>query len=244
MPLLDKYDIYQHVMDYWVTTMQDDAYVVTADGWKAVTARILEKDKKGKSKDKGWSCDLIPKEFMVARFFAKDRARIEELSSQVDSTGSEISELEEEHGGEDGAFSELDKINAANINARLKQIKGDKSARDEAAVLNAWTKLKAQEGELKKQLKTAEQSLDQKAYARYTTLKEADIKSIVVDDKWMGALDTAIHSEMDRISQALTQRVKDLAERYESPLPDLTDKVAEMEAKVQSHLERMGFSWK
>ena len=29
----------------------------------------------------------------------------------------------------------------------------------------------------------------------------------------------AIHGEMDRISQALTERVKELAERYETPLP-------------------------
>ena len=40
-----------------------------------------------------------------------------------------------------------------------------------------------------------------------------------MDDKWLAALDAAIHGEMDRISQALTQRVKELAERYETPMP-------------------------
>ena len=57
-------------------------------------------------------------------------------------------------------------------------------------------------------------------------------------------LDAAIHGEMDRISQQLTQRVKELAERYESALPEGTNLVEELEAKVNSHLERMGFAWK
>ena len=65
----------------------------------------------------------------------------------------------------------------------------------------------------------------------------------MVDDKWLAAIEAAISGEMDRISQALTQRVKELAERYETPLPELTTRVAEMEVKVNRHLERMGFTW-
>jgi len=55
--------------------------------------------------------------------------------------------------------------------------------------------------------------------------------------------DTAFHSEMDRISQVLSQRLTELVERYETPLPNMTSKVDELEAKVNRHLERMGFSW-
>jgi type I restriction enzyme M protein len=66
---------------------------------------------------------------------------------------------------------------------------------------------------------------------------------LVVDDKWLAALSTAIHGEMDRISQALTQRVKELADRYDTPAPQMTDSVAELEAKVNLHLAKMGFVW-
>jgi len=31
-PLIDHYDVYQHLMDYWAQTMQDDAYLIAADG--------------------------------------------------------------------------------------------------------------------------------------------------------------------------------------------------------------------
>ena len=43
-PLIDKYDVYQHLMDYWAETMQDDCYAIAADGWKAETYRVIEKE--------------------------------------------------------------------------------------------------------------------------------------------------------------------------------------------------------
>ena len=243
-PLIDKYDVYQHLMDYWAATMQDDCYLIAVDGWKAETYRVIETDKKGKEKDKGWACDLIPKPLIVARYYAMEQAAIDQLAAELESVAARLAELEEEHGGDDGAFSELEKVNKANVAARLKEIKGDKEAKDEAAVLNAWLKLNADEADLKKRLKDFDADLDAKAYAHYPKLTEAEIKALAVDDKWLAALDRDIHGEMDRISQALTQRVKELAERYETPLPRMASRVAELEAKVNRHLEKMGFAWK
>ena len=48
---------------------------------------------------------------------------------------------------------------------------------------------------------------------------------------------------MDRISQALTSRVRILSERYETPMPQQVRTVAELEDAVNRHLKRMGFSW-
>ena len=239
--LIDKYAVYQHLMDYWATTMQDDCYLIAADGWKADTYRIVETNKKGKEVDKGWACDLVPKQLIVNRYFAVQQAAILEQESALESVAAQMAEMEEEHGGDDGAFAELDKVNKANVTARLKEIKHDKDAKDEAAALNAWLKLCTQEADLKKVLKEAEAELDTLAYAQYPKLAEAEIKSLVVEDKWLAAIAADIHSEMDRISQALTQRVKELAERYETPLPTLTSKVAELSAKVAAHLKQMGF---
>ena len=114
----------------------------------------------------------------------------------------------------------------------------------EADILFAWIELNNRETQIKKALKDAEAELDAKACAQYPKLREDEIKTLVVEDKWLAALADAIHGEMDRISQALTQRVKELAERYETPLPENVRKVAELEKKVNRHLERMGFSWK
>jgi len=243
-PLIDNYDIYQHLMDYWAATMQDDCYLIDTDGWKAETYRIIETDKKGKQKDKGWTCDLIPKELIVTRYFAKEQDSIDKLSSELESMTSQITDIEEENSGEEGAFSELDKVNKGNVTARLKEIKGDPDAKDEAVVLNEWLNLSTKEAEIQKRLKDAKSALDKKAYNQYPKLTEAEIKTMIVDNKWLTTLDTTIHGEMDRISQALSQRVKELAERYETPMPNMISSVADWEAKVNRHLERMGFAWK
>jgi len=83
--------------------------------------------------------------------------------------------------------------------------------------------------------------LDALAYDKYPALTEAEIKALVVDDKWLAAIAAAIHGEMDRISQTLTRRVKELAERYETPLPQLEQKVKNLAVKVEAHLAKMGF---
>ncbi len=242
-PLIDPYDIYQHLLDYWDELMQDDCYLIAADGWKAETYRVIEKTKQGKEKDKGWACDLIPKPLIVARFYGKAQAEIDQLAADLESVTARMTELVEEHGGEDGAFAELDKVTKANVAARLKEIKGDKEAKDEAGALNDWLKQNTEEADLKRRVKDAEAALDAKAYAHYPRLSEVEIKALVVDDKWLAALDAAIHGEMDRVSQQLTQRVKELGDRYERPLPEMIGRVAELEARVNRHLERMGFSW-
>jgi len=242
-PLIDPYDLYQHLMDYWAETLQDDCYLIAADGWQAETSRILVQDKRGKERDKGWTCDLIPKALIVARYFAEEQAAIDQLAADLEGVTARRTELEEEHGGEEGVFAELDKVNKASVAARLKESKGGDDALDEAAVLNGWLKLNREEAALKKRIKGAEAALDAQAYAQYPKLTEAEIQTLVVDDKWLAALDAALHNEMDRVSQQLTRRVKELAERYETPLPKLSDRVAELEAKVNGHLERVGFAW-
>ncbi|MGA9762006.1 MAG: type I restriction-modification system subunit M [Gaiellaceae bacterium] len=240
-PLLDPYDIYQHLMDYWAETMQDDCYLIAADGWKAETSRIVEITKKGTEKDKGWICDLVPKELVVARYFAEEQAAIDQLTAELEGVEARLAELEEEQGGEDGAFADFEKVAKAGVAARLKEIKGDADARDEAAALSDWLKLDSEKAGLKKRLKGAEAALDAQVYDRYPMLGEAEIKTLVVDDKWLAALDVDIHGEMDSVSQQLTQRVKELAERYETPLSKMASRVAELEAEVNRHLDRMGF---
>jgi type I restriction enzyme M protein len=240
-PLIDKYDVYQHLMDYWAATMQDDCYLIAADGWKAATYRVIETNKKGKEVDKGWTCDLVPKQLVVDRYFAAQQAAIHEQETALENVTAQMTEMEEEHGGVDGAYAELEKVNKANVNVRLKEIKDDKEAKEEADALNAWLKLCTQEADLKKAIKEAEATLDALCLAKYPKLSEGEIKMLVVEDKWLAAISSAIHGEMDRISQALTQRVKELAERYETPLPQLTERVTELAERVNVHLERMGF---
>ena len=170
--LIDPYAAYQHLMDYWSATMQDDCYIVSVDGWVAKTSRIIETDKKGKTKDKGWTCDLVPKSFIVGRYFAKQQAAIESQQAALETTSASLVELEEEHGGEEGYLGALDKIAKAEISARLKEIKSDKESKDEVAVLEQWLKLNADEADLRRKIREAETALDKLAYEKYPLLTE------------------------------------------------------------------------
>ena len=243
-PLLDAYDIYQHLMDYWAETMQDDCYLIAADGWVAQPARIIETDKKGKTKDKGWACDLIPKPYIVPRFFAEQQAAIEAKQAELEAASASLAELEEEHGGDEGYLGTLDKIAKAEINAQLKKVKGDKEAEDEIAVLKRWLELNDAESSLKRAVKEQESALDQLAYEQYAKLSETDIKTLVIADKWLTHLSAAVQGELDRVSQTLTGRIRQLAERYATPLPKLEGEVAVLAARVEDHLKKMGASWR
>jgi type I restriction enzyme M protein len=102
--LIDRYDIYQHLLDYWAEVMQDDCYLIAAEGWKAQTYRVIEANKKGKEVDKGWLCDLVPKELMVARYFAVEQGSIESQQADLEAVTAQMEELEEEQSG-DGVLS-------------------------------------------------------------------------------------------------------------------------------------------
>jgi len=243
-PLINAYDIYQHLMDYWAEAMQDDAYLLAVDGWEAKTARILETDKKGKTKDKGWTCNLIPKPLIVARYFAKEQTALEAKQAELDAAAAGLAELEEEYCGEEDCLGQLDKIAKAELSARLKEIKGNKEDKDEAGVLKRWLDLAESETVLKRAVKDMDAALDKLAYDKYPKLTVVEIKTLVVDDKWMARLSEAVQGELNRVSQTLTGRICDLAERYAEPLPKLDKELITLSARVEVHLKEMGASWK
>jgi type I restriction enzyme M protein len=242
-PLIDRYDIYQHLMDYWAATMQDDCYLIAADGWKAETSRIIETDKKGKIKDKGWTCDLIPKSLIVARFYAEEQKTIDQLTADLEAVTAKLADLEEEQGGDEGAFAELEKVNRAAVAARLKEIKRESELQDEAAAFSQWMTLCTEEGDLRKRVKEAESLLDAKAYSHYPKLTEAEIKTLVADAKWLSSLDSTLQGEMNRVSHLLTGRLQEISERYGTPMRCISECLAVNELKVSRNLKRMGFAW-
>jgi type I restriction enzyme M protein len=263
-PLIDAYDIFQHLMNYWAETMQDDCYLIAADDWVKVAQprEILKvKDKnnklvwpeehdylKGKRRFKS---DLIPAPILVARYFLKERQAIEAIEAALAALEQQLDETREENSSEEGLLAEVvegegdkQKITTKAVKDRLKAIGNDANFADERDALRAYQALLDRQSDAKARHKTAVEDLDAKIDAKYPKLTEAEVKAVLVEDKWLAALDARIHGEMDRVSQQLTTRLKELAERYEAPLPELTDRVANLETKVNGHLERMGFSWK
>lgn len=135
------------------------------------------------------------------------------------------------------------KISKKAVAARLKEIGGDADFDDERKALENYAALLDQQADVKSRLKAAQDALEAKVAAKYGKLTEAEIKTLVVDDKWLAQLAADVQSELERVSQALTGRIRQLADRYAAPLPQLTEDVKTLAARVDEHLKKMGAVW-
>jgi type I restriction enzyme M protein len=92
-------------------------------------------------------------------------------------------------------------------------------------------------------VKDAQNILEAKVAAKYGKLTEDEIKTLVADDKWLAAIAAAVQSELDHVSQTLTGRIRQLAERYSVPLPQLIKELETLAVRVNEHLKKMGAVW-
>ena len=255
LPLLDPYDIYQRLLDYWDEEMQDDVYLIAADGWvEAAKPRgsIEDKEKKVKEtpdlsiKRKKYKMDLVPPGLIVARYFAAEQAAIGALQTARETASRELEEFVEEHTGEEGlledAANDKGKVTKSGVKDRLKTIRDEPESDEERDVLKHCQALIEAEAEAAKAVKVAQARLDQQVLARYATFTEAEIKMLAVEDKWFASIRADIQGEVQRLTQQLAGRVKDLEERYARPLPELEREVEAFSAKVEGHMKKMGIS--
>ncbi len=261
-PLLNPYDLYQRLMDYWDEIMQDDVYLIVGEGWrKAAQPRVLVKTEVyegGKKKEKytespdltvgkvKYKMDLIPPELVARRYFPEAVDNIAMLELEAESAASALEAFIEEESGEDGllaeALDEKGKITQKSLKARLREIQGERGFEEETRAMQRALKLMEEKRRAEKTLREARKALDEAVLRQYAALTEGDIKTLVVDDKWLAALADAVTEEIERAAQRLAARVSELAERYEEPLPQIEQEAAALRAKVVGHLRRMGFN--
>jgi len=353
VPLIDGYDVYQHLMTYWAEVMQDDTYVLVQDGWAAGRViRELVKNADGKYSEtpdikigkRHLKAELIPPALIVARFFAAEQAEVDRLTEVLEQAEAAVTELQETHGGEGDALFGVEKKNEAlaawadafdtvwnerdpaslrqyrkcienaerlvvdiddlayqPVFGPLKNAKGkltlgaikdqikQANTREDQATLEKYLErdklLKAQRKSAKETREAAETrllqqmeneqdsedfadlriirsyldglelaatakaekterqaALDAMVVAQYAKLSEAEVKALLVEDKWLAQVRGDVLAEVDRVSQALAGRVKVLAERYATPLPKLAEDLDVLSARVAVHLKRMGFA--
>lgn len=254
VPLLDKYEVYQVLMDYWAETMQDDVYVVCYDGYvagRAISYDYVTKKKKENGqtvvvrtgKVKGYEGKLIPKGLLEAHYFGLEVKAMDLLRGKCGGITKRLSELVEENSGENGVFFELDSLKRQTAATRIKLIKNDPSAKGELDILKEYVGLLDQEANVKIELRRSEKALDEKLQEKYPLLPIDEIKQLLVEEKWFASIYDGINRIHSAVSHRLSRRLAELMERYEFTLQECQDEVAGYEAKVKSHLERMGFLW-
>ncbi|WP_407277237.1 type I restriction-modification system subunit M [Tenacibaculum maritimum] len=245
--LINKYDVYQHLLDYWNSTLKDDVYLLIEEGWVANTKRVIEKNKKGKEVDKGWTCDVLPKQLIIDTYLAKEQQALQAVEAELESVQAKSAEWIEEHTGEEGLLQEAtnDKggITKTTLSKYLKEIKDEPTEVAAFKVANQLLKLFNKEASLKKEVKVMATDLDALCLEQYGKLTEAAVRELVVDKKWLASLQATLQTEMDAISQRLTSRIQELAARYEHTLTELDGTTNVLENKVSEHLKTMGLVW-
>lgn len=138
-------------------------------------------------------------------------------------------------------------VNASSIKARMAELCAttpvpEMYAEDYEQLMTLQS-LMTKNDEQSKIIKALKAALDEKLKEKYAVLTVEGIKELLVNKKWYYSIYDGIDALYVAISHNITDRVTELAERYEDTLPELSDSVADYEAKVKSHLERMGFKW-
>ena len=155
--LLDNYDVYDCLLNYWNAKLQDDVYAIKAGGYAVGReidyeyAKKKQKDESGEtvevddtSKVKSFEGALIPKEIIEAVYFAEELAQLTALMEQSGALEAELDEMREEESGDEGLLKEAlnekgDSIPKANLNKRIKELDAKKTS----ALMDAATQLYA-----------------------------------------------------------------------------------------------------
>lgn len=253
LDLLDPYDIYQCLMDYWNKTMQDDVYLVVSEGWfgAAQPSGIVEGRKHTFKetpdlivKRRKYKLDLLPPALVVARYFAAEQQAIQTLQEKRDTAARKLEEFVEEHTGKEGllegAVNDKGKLTKASSAARLRAIRAEPGSDDERQILERCIALVEKESKASRAVKKAQTDLDAQVLARYASLSESEIKSLVVEDKWLASIRATIETEVQRLTQRLAARIQEIENRYARSLPELERDVDASSARVGLHLARMG----
>ncbi len=217
--LVDAYEVYDVLLNYWADVMQDDCYMIANDVWTYPEVRAV-KSAKGKDKTIMYDeivCDLLPVNILLAEFFTKETDEIAGLSAQIEQKQQALDELLEAAGDDEDEQSEVKK------SADYKKIDKERSA-------------------LGKTLKEKRVALTDAVVKKYAALTEDEIKMLVVERKWLASVVGSCEALMQNVTHQIASDVTALAERYETTLGDTEEKVRKLEDEVLQSLKEMGFT--
>ena len=245
--LVDEYDVYDELYKYWDETMQDDAYMISRDGWKVTIT--LPKDNKGNVKKnftyENVACDLLPSMVVVKTYFADKLSHIEALKENSETTDSKMTEMEEEKSEAFADFfNDKNKVKLSAVKAAIKAAKKDPTQYDEedVAVWNEYVDLANAKKKYDDAKKAETKALTQAVQDKYAALTEDEVRELVFAHKWMPAMRKRLTDLMTACQQRVSTDMHELNARYAHTLGELADNVSTYEKAVKAHLKEMGFN--
>ena len=154
---------------------------------------------------------------LVARYFADEQARVDELNAEAEAATQAVEEYVEEHGGEEGLLADAmddDKIKQGARHGTTTEVKRERSRSRRDRGARSRRQALRREAAAKKAAKDAQAALDEHTLKKYGDLTEADVQALVLDDKWAATIRDRVAGEANALTLDLVARIQQLGERY------------------------------
>ena len=249
VPLLDRYDVYQCLMDYWDEAMQDDVYLIATEGWVEVAQPVPLVGRDGEGgpgrkpdltvKRQKWKTDLIPPRLVIARYFVSEWDTLATIRARHEAAERALQAYLEEHTGEGGILEDAVDERGRIKRKRLAELSDQELDNQERGRYKQCAQLVATAEKTRKAVTDAQNSLNARVLARYETLSTLAVQELTIEDKWFNNLRDAVKIQTERIAECIVVRIDCLISRYSQPLATLERDVAVYRTKIASHLQQM-----
>ncbi len=246
--ILDKYGVYQLFKDYYNEVLQDDWFLLSFNGF--LSAKELRKLNPLKDKNKKANY-LEEPDFVIQKTYYKSDLIPKNLIKQrfFEKETKELEELENALNEKEALLDELIEehsneeglFDGLKINESVlkKELKNATDSEDEKILKTALEWLEAKNKVLKMKNKAYEE-LELKAFHQYKNLELGEIKDLIIQDKWLNSLKNALENKILKRINAFTSTLNEIISSYSNSLLELDKEVKESESKVLEHLKDLG----
>lgn len=232
--IIDKYEAYEYLMEYYNITLKDDLHLIIENGW--IPKLTFGQDKKGKIKKNEFESDLLPKDIVIKEYFKEYADKLEELNNQLNDLVSDFDATVEENTGDEEIFNDEEKINEKLIKEKIQE-----ETEENIKVLKEMLNNLSKQKEIKKNIKQAQEELNDLVIEKYKTFDEKTAKELIINKKWFNDLENKFNDLYEDIIYDLSDQITNEVENYENTLAKLLKETSDLETLVLKDLERMGY---
>ena len=232
--LIDKYEAYEYLMEYFNDTLKDDFYLIIENGW--IPKIVFAQDKNGKIKKNEFDSDLLPKEIVIEEYFKEKNDKIEKLNDNLNDVCQKLDSIIQENTGDEEIFKDDEKINEKLIKEKIKE-----ETEDNISTLNKTLDILLSQKELKKDIRTHQEALNKLIIDKYNSLDEETSKDLIINKKWFKSIEKKFDDKYEDLIYDLSNKIINEYENYDETLNQLSEKASGLESLVLKDLERMGF---
>ncbi len=232
--LIDKYDAYEFLMEYYNNTLKDDLYLIIENGW--IPKLVYGQDKNGKIKKNEFESDLLPKNIVIKEYFEEYSDKLDKLNNELNDFIQKFEAKVEENIGDEELFNDEEKVNEKLIKDKIKE-----ETEENIVILKELLDNLSKQKEVKENIKKVQEELNNLVIKKYNSLDEDTSKELIIHKKWYKELENRFGDKYIEIIYNLSDKITNQVENYENTLSELIKETSDLESLVLKDLERMGY---